>query len=115
MSIRGIVFIPLLKKIMLEQQLINAFMKFSAKAGAGDLIRELIQRIEENGNPKSWTALEMERAIEYLNDRVNIFGRNDAITVITTLMKKFDVHPADLPTHESVPKDDALTGIQGLQ
>jgi hypothetical protein len=100
---------------MLEQQLINAFMKFSAKAGAGDAMRELIQRIEENGNPKSWTALEMQKAIEYLNDRVNIFSKKDAITVITTLMKKFDVHPADLPNNESLPEDDQLTGIQGLQ
>jgi hypothetical protein len=100
---------------MLEQQLINSFMKFSAKAGAGDFIRELIQRIEDNGNPKSWTPAEMQRAIEYLEDQVNIFSREDALKVINTLARKYNITSIDITPEGQLHDPEDLPGVQGLQ
>jgi hypothetical protein len=98
---------------MLEQQLINAFMKLAAKVGAGELIREMIQQVDENGNPKAWTALEMERATQFINRHIEHFGKADALVVIETLMRKFDITERDLH-HDSVSLPDS-SGIQGLQ
>ena len=100
---------------MLEQQLINSFMKFSAKAGAGDFIRELIQRIEDNGNPKSWTPEEMQRAIVYLEDKVNIFSREDALKVINALAKKYNITSIEITPEEHIIDPHDLSGVQGLQ
>jgi hypothetical protein len=86
---------------MLEQQLINTFMKFTARAGAGDIIRDLIQKIEDNGNPKSWTPQEMESAIDYLEHRVSTFSKDDALNVIRSLTRKYYISPADLANERS--------------
>jgi hypothetical protein len=100
---------------MLEQQLINAFMKFSAKAGAGALIRDLIREVEENGNPKSWTPAEMNHAIRFLNQHIETFGKREAAIVIRTLMRKFGVTSEDLNSSDNFFQEDELTGVQGLQ
>jgi len=98
---------------MLEQQLINAFMKLAAKAGAGEIIREMIQQVEQNGNPKVWTALEMERALKFINQQVENFGKAEALVVVETLIRKFEITDADLHHHNSL--SSASSGIQGLQ
>jgi hypothetical protein len=98
---------------MLEQQLINAFMKLSAKAGAGDIVRELIQQVDENGNPKLWSAREMEHAIHFINMTVENFGKAEAIKVVQSLMKKFDILPEDLNRSAVLQPD--TPGAQGLQ
>src|SRR5687768_12700768 len=98
---------------MLEQQLINAFMKLTAKVGAGELVRELVQQVDENGNPKVWTSQEMESAIHFIETHVQNFGKNEATGVVLTLMKKFDISLHDLqPYNESHLES---SGIQGLQ
>lgn len=102
---------------MLEQQLINAFMKFTAKAGAGKFIKDLVREIDENGNPKSWTIREMENAIHFLHQRTEGFGKGEAILVVKTLLKKFDIDLSSLP-QENDPSDERtgeFSGIQGLQ
>jgi hypothetical protein len=98
---------------MNEQQLINAFMKLVAKAGAGEVIREMIQRIEENGNPKVWTANEIESATHFINHQVENFGKAEALMVVKTLIDKFDIHEQDLHSHSEVSPDSS--GVQGLQ
>ena len=95
---------------MAAQELINAFMKLTSKAGAGDLVRELIQAIDENGNPKDWTNEEMTQAVDFINMQVERFGKNEAIQIIHILMKKYNVSADDLP----ITTDDATPGIQGL-
>ena len=100
-----------MKKGMSEEQLINAFMKLTAKVGAGNLIRNLVREVDENGNPKKWSPSEITHAINFINTKVETFGREDALEVIHTLMRKFDVNPADLRQAETVNDP----GVKGLQ
>jgi hypothetical protein len=96
---------------MIEQQLINAFMKLTAKVGAGALVKELIKSVDENGNPKHWTTSEMQHAIDFINHKVDTFGKNEAQEIIQTLHHKFNIQPGEM-------KDNVLTetsGVQGLQ
>jgi uncharacterized protein YktA (UPF0223 family) len=111
--LRYVFYTAIVKKKMLEQQLINAFMKLTAKAGAGDLVRNLIHHVDENGNPKVWTATEMQSAIHFINAHVENFGKGEAIAVVQTLMRKFDIHTEELQSH-SEPLPDT-PGVQGLQ
>ncbi len=97
---------------MLEQQLINAFMKLTAKVGAGAFVRDLIHQVDENGNPKVWSASEMEKAIHFINHHVENFGKGEAIEVVRTLVSKFEIGLRDLEPHESLPD---TPGVQGLQ
>lgn len=99
----------------MEQQLINAFMKFTAKAGAGTFVKDLVQQTDENGNPKDWTKTEMQRAIEFLNEHTEVFGKSDAITIVQTLMKKFDISANDLESNGDAEQIPATTGVKGLQ
>jgi hypothetical protein len=98
---------------MIEQQLINAFMKFTAKAGAGEVIKDLIQRVDSNGNPKAWTDSEMANAISFLHNRTDNFGRPEAIHIIKTLIDKFSIDREMLES-ENEPMPDT-PGVQGLQ
>ncbi|HYG17431.1 MAG TPA: hypothetical protein VD816_00820 [Ohtaekwangia sp.] len=81
----------------MEQQLINAFMKLVAKAGGGFLIRELIQQVDDNGNPKIWTPDEIRHAIDYVNLEIDTFGEPEAMMVIGALVKKYNLNPELLP------------------
>lgn len=99
---------------MATQQLVNAFMKLTSKAGAGNLVRELIGAVDGNGNPKDWTMDEMTQAVDFINMQVERFGKAEAIQVIQTLMKKYNVSTDEL----SFPATDTLDempGVQGLQ
>jgi hypothetical protein len=96
---------------MSEQRLINAFMKLTAKVGAGNLVRSLVQQVDENGNPKVWTAAEIEHAVQFINNEVERFGKPDALEIIHTLMKKFDISPDALTTVEPIDHP----GVKGLQ
>ena len=112
----GMVFMFFAINNMLEQQLINAFMKLTAKAGAGEIVRQLIVQVDENGNPKSWSPAEMQQAIDFLNSKVNSFNRNDAIQVIHSLMRKYDLTSENIGTTAvGSPETDELSGVQGLQ
>jgi hypothetical protein len=99
---------------MLEQQLINAFMKLTAKVGAGNLVKELIQAVDHDGNPKAWSAQEMEQAIAFINMQVERFGKNEAAEVVSTLLRKFNLSIDDFKT--VTPSDDeAEAHVRGLQ
>ena len=101
---------------MLEQQLINAFMKLTAKVGAGNLVRELIQAVDNNGNPKEWTPSEMEQAIAFINMQVERFGKAEADEVVNTLFRKFNLSVDDLKStliHDKEHHEES--GITGLQ
>ena len=97
----------------MEQQLINAFMKLTAKLGAGEWIKDLIREVDVNGNPKAWTPAEIEDAtifIQQLNDK---FGKAEAIRIMKTLMRKFDIDSSELLQGN---EDYSEThGVQGLQ
>jgi hypothetical protein len=114
---RGIIFmLPDKNHFMLEQQLINSFMKFTSKAGAGEFVRMMIQEYEENGNPKVWTENEMHHAINFLEDLVQKFGKHEAAIVITTLMRKFEISIEDLHVqHAEHEHTDEFSGVKGLQ
>jgi hypothetical protein len=98
---------------MREQQLINAFMKLVAKVGAGELIRQMIQLIEQNGNPKVWTPQEIDSATHFINHQTENFGKAEAVMIVKTLMRKFDIHEHDLHSDSDALPD--ASGIQGLQ
>jgi hypothetical protein len=99
----------------MEQQLINAFMRFTAKAGAGEYMKGLVQTTDENGNPKSWTTSEMSKAIDYLHHCTEHFDRADALTIIRTIQKKFHITTDDLrEPNQDEPAPDII-GAKGLQ
>ena len=97
----------------MEQQLINAFMKLISKAGGGSLIKDLIQQVDEDGNPKTWTASEIERATEYVQWQTENFGTAEATAMVEALLKKYNLNLEDFrDKEESLPEP---TGVQGLQ
>lgn len=97
----------------MEQQLINACMKLISKAGGGSLIRDLIQQVDEDGNPKTWTASELERATEYIHWQIENFGTAEARAIVEMLLKKYKLNPGDFRNEEeSLPEP---SGVQGLQ
>jgi hypothetical protein len=99
---------------MLEQQLINAFMKLTAKVGAGHLVKELIQAVDHDGNPKKWSAQEMQEAIAFINMQVERFDKDEAAEVVSTLLRKFDLPIDDFKIiHPS--GDHAESHVRGLQ
>jgi hypothetical protein len=97
----------------MEQQLINAFMKLMSKAGAGSLIKDLIQQVDENGNPKTWTDSEINKALDYVSWQTENFGAPEAEVIIETLIRKYNLQP-----DRFLPKEEIQTGsprVQGLQ
>jgi hypothetical protein len=97
----------------MEQQLLNAFMKLSAKMGAGTWIKDLIKDVDLNGNPKAWTPAEIEKATRFLQELNDRFGKNEALHVIRTLMHKFQIDSAELADANEDYSESH--GIQGLQ
>jgi hypothetical protein len=98
---------------VMEQQLINAFMKLLAKAGGGSLIKDLIQKVDENGNPKVWSPSELAKATDYVNWQIENFGTAEASAVIETLVRKYNLRPQDLLTADEPMPD--TPGVKGLQ
>lgn len=104
----------------MEQQLINALIKLLAKAGGGSFIKELIQQIDQNGNPKIWTAAEVESAIQFINWHTENFGSSEARAIIETLQKKYNLTVDTLSrdrAHPSSPSDTLpeVPGVHGLR
>jgi hypothetical protein len=99
----------------MEQQLINAFMKLISKAGGGSLIKDLIQQVDENGNPKVWTPSELEKAVTYVYWQTENFGTAEATSIVESLLKKYNLRPENF-SHEPVAvSSDDNAGVQGLQ
>jgi hypothetical protein len=96
----------------MEQQLINMFMKFTSRIGAGEWIKNLIQEVDENGNPKAWTTSEIEKAISYLETATEAFGRQEAIDLIHTILRKYEIPISEIETSHHLRE---VTRVQGLQ
>ena len=98
---------------MVEQLLINALVKLTAKIGGGEIIRDMVREVDVNGNPKVWTVSEMEHALHFINDRIEFFDKQQALKVIDILMNKYEIGKDHLDaTPESLPDN---IGVQGLQ
>lgn len=97
----------------MEAQLINALMKLLSKAGGGSLIKDLIQEVDENRNPKIWTSSEIEKAVDYVRWQTENFGSNEATVIVETLMRKYKLDP-EIFRHQSIPLPDT-SGVPGLQ
>jgi hypothetical protein len=97
----------------MEQQLINAFMKLIAKAGGGSLIKDLIQQVDENGNPKIWTPSEIEKAVTYVYWQTENFGTAEATIMVETLLKKYNLRPDNfLPEPAAISEEPKVQGLQ---
>jgi hypothetical protein len=98
----------------MEQQLINALMKLISRAGGGSLIKDLIQQVDENGNPKAWTASEIEAAIQYVTWQTENFGTPEAEIIIETLIRKYNLQPERflLSREEPVKESSGAIGLQ---
>lgn len=90
-------------------------MKLTAKAGAGHLVRELINAVDENGNPKAWNVHEMEEAVAFINMQVEQFDKDDAALVIRSLMRKFQLSLDDIPFASGPLDYDEDAHVRGLQ
>ena len=98
----------------MEQQLINSLMKLLAKAGGGSLIKDLIQQVDMNGNPKVWTPEETEKAVQYVNWQIENFGTAEAAAILESLVRKYHLNTENF----TAPADQDLSeapGVQGLQ
>lgn len=102
----------------MEQQLINALMKLVSKAGGGSLIKDMIQQVDTNGNPKSWTQAEISHAIEFINWQTENFGTAEAIIIIQSLLRKYNLRMEDFQTEiasqTEVAKKDELPNAPGI-
>jgi hypothetical protein len=77
----------------MEQQLINALMKLMSKAGGGLFIKDMIQQVDEDGNPKTWTPNELKKAIDFATWQIDNFGTSEATSIVETLLKKYNLNP----------------------
>jgi len=80
----------------MEQELINAFMKLTAKAGAGELVKQIVWHVEQNGNPRVWSPQEVRSAVVFIHHIVKNFSKDDALVIIHKLMHQYEIKPADL-------------------
>jgi hypothetical protein len=97
----------------MEQQFINALIKLFAKAGGGALIRDLVRQVDEDGNPKTWTISEIEKATEFIHWQTENFGTPEARAIIESLVKKYNLDLDDIK-----PEDNSLEAspdVRGLQ
>lgn len=99
--------------IAMEQQFINLLTKLLDKTGAGPLIRDLVSAVEENGDPKNWSAVELDKAIPYINWQIENFGTAEASAVIETLLKKYNLQVGNFHKNEEALPES--TGVPGLQ
>lgn len=100
------------KQHVMEQQLINAFMKLVAKAGGGSLMKDMIQKVDESGNPKIWTPSEIEAALKYITWQIENFGAAEAATVIETLIRKYNLRPESFLVKKPVTESSGVAGLQ---
>jgi hypothetical protein len=102
--------------MFMEQQLINALMKLISKAGGGSMIKDLIQQVDQNGNPKVWTPGEISSAVQFINWQIENFGSAEANAIVETLQKKYNVQApttdTDFTSDESLP---SVPGVHGLR
>ncbi|HEY0655800.1 MAG TPA: hypothetical protein VGD65_21845 [Chryseosolibacter sp.] len=103
----------------MEHQLINALIKLIAKAGGGSVIKDLVQQIDQNGNPKVWTPQEVAAAVDFINWQTENFGAAEARAMVEALQKKYNLG-AELPGRDrSTPSPTEelpqVPGVHGLR
>jgi hypothetical protein len=102
----------------MEQQLINALVKLFAKAGGGSLIKDLIQQVDQNRNPKSWTPAEISSAIDFIHWQTENFGTAEARAMIESMQKKFNLSSENSSRDRSTPSASEnlpeVPGVHGL-
>ena len=97
----------------MEQQLINAMMKLLSKAGGGSLVKDLIQEVDENGNPKIWNESEIVKAVSFINWQIDNFGTAEATAIIETLIKKYNLNPEIfIPDNNTALHPSRAQGLQ---
>jgi hypothetical protein len=101
----------------MEQQLINALIKLLSKAGGGSFVKDLIQQVDQNGNPKIWTPAEIKSATDFINHQTENFGTAEARIMIETLRKKYNLDTTmsangDRPAPQELPE---VPGVHGLR
>jgi hypothetical protein len=116
MVVSGYTFYSTVIKVNpMDQQLINVLIKLFSKAGGGSLISDMIREIEENGNPKVWTNTEMEAAVRYLERQTEYFGTSEAIIMVQSLLKKYNLRIEDFQTDLDMnSQKDALPNVPGV-
>lgn len=75
----------------MEQQLINNLLKLITLAGGSALVHDLVKEGDEEGNPKSWNNMEVEKAVEYIRRQVNNFSTSDAIIIVENLVREYNL------------------------
>jgi hypothetical protein len=103
----------------MEQQLINALIKLFAKAGGGSLIKDLIQQVDQNRNPKVWTPAEISSAIDFISWQTENFGSAEARAMVETLQNKFNLSSEYSARDRSTPASSEdlpeVPGVHGLR
>ena len=102
----------------MEQQLINALIKLFSKAGGGSFVKDLIQQVDQNGNPKIWTPAEIKSATDFINHQIENFGTAEASIMMEALRKKYNLDTTtrsasgERPASQELPE---VPGVHGLR
>lgn len=80
---------------MMEQQLINELIRMIDKMGGRAVMKDLIDQVDTDGNPRHWTPAELEKAIDYVKWQNSYFGTADAMAIIQVLIEKYHL-PAEV-------------------
>lgn len=79
-----------------EQSLINELILMIAKMGGNAVMKDLIEQVDTDGDPKTWTAEEIARAVDYVKWQNSYFARADAMAVIDRLMANYKISGDDV-------------------
>jgi hypothetical protein len=75
----------------MEQQLINELIRMIAKMGGASLVKDLIEQVDHDGDPKSWTPEEIVNAYDYVKWQNTYFGEGDVTAIIGQLSEKYNL------------------------
>lgn len=79
------------KNIPVEQQLINELIRMIDKMGGKLVMKDLIEQVNTDGDPKSWTPGELESALDYVRWQNSYMSRTDALAIIEILKEKYRI------------------------
>jgi hypothetical protein len=80
----------------MEQELINELIRLIGKMGGKALMKELIEEVDTDGNPKVWTPEELGNALNFVQWQNNYFSRSDVMAIIEILLEKYNLRPEEL-------------------
>jgi hypothetical protein len=79
----------------MEQLVINHLLVLLFKSGNEHLIREFFKGAEKISKYKNWTSEEIENLLLYLNETNKHFGKDNALSIIDSLIDKFSLSAED--------------------